>query len=80
MTQHTNRVSQQDAIPRARTALPVKTAQQRGGCVHRGRRIWDAGFEPTGMSCQPCCEGKTHILVYTAGLYLKHSCTGQAEV
>lgn len=77
MTQHTNRFSQQDAIPRAQTALPERKARQCSRCGHRERegsgwrqerRIWDAVFNTVGMSCQPCHEGNSCIPVCTADL------------
>lgn len=76
MTQHTNRFSQQDTIPRAQTAMPARTAQQhglrgRGGRAGSGwrrrRRIWDAEFNLMGTSCQPCHGGNSRIPVCTTG-------------
>lgn len=76
MTQHTNRFSQQQAIPQAWTALhenstavqPARACRE-GGLGWRWRRAaWDTEFSPMGMSCQPCHEGKRHGPVCSADL------------
>ena len=51
------------------TAAWLAWAQREGMLgMEVGGRIWDAGFNPTGMRCQPCHEGKSHIPVCTTGL------------
>lgn len=73
MTQHTNWFSQQQAMPQAWTGEQQSSAGTTG---MEGRQAWGGGgggefgteFNPMGVSCQPCPEGKRHVPVCSAHL------------